>query len=194
MKRLLLAAAAAAAIGGALAGCATPTPYQPAVSESRYSYGYRDQRLDADNWRVTFAGNSLTSRETVERYLLYRAAELTVQQGFDWFETTDRKTERHSRYYANPDPFYSSGFGYHYGWGWRPHWRYWGHRGWVGWDPWVGDPFWSSRVDIQEVSRYEATAEIGMGRGPAPEGRRVFNAREVMTNLGPTIELPEPKA
>ncbi len=194
MKRLLLAAAAAAAIGGALAGCATPTPYGPALSEGRYAYGYRDQRLDSDNWRVTFAGNSLTSRETVERYLLYRAAELTVQQGYDWFETTDRKTERHSRFYANPDPFYASGFGYHYGWGWRPHWRYWGRAGWVGWDPWIGDPFWASRVDIQEVSRYEAAAEIAMGRGPAPEGRRVFNAREVMANLGPTLVLPEPKA
>ncbi len=117
-----------------------------------------------------------------------------MQQGFDWFETSDRKTERHSRYYANPDPFYSSGFGYHYGWGWRPHWRYWGRAGWVGWDPWAGDPFWGSRVDIQEVSRYEANAEIATGRGPAPEGRRVVNAREIMANLRPTIVLPEPKA
>ena len=31
MKKVLLAAAAALAIGGALASCATPTPYQPAA-------------------------------------------------------------------------------------------------------------------------------------------------------------------
>ena len=185
MKRLLLAAAVAASIGGALAGCATPTPYQPAMPTGRYAYGYSEQRLDADHWRVTFSGNSLTSRETVESYLLYRAAELTVQNGGDWFDTTDRKTERHSRYVADPDPFYGAGFGQAYGWGWRPHWRYYGRRGWIGWNPWLGDPFWASQVDINEVNRYEASAEIVMGKGPAPDGRRVFNAREVQANLGP---------
>ncbi len=30
-----------------------------------------------------------------------------------------------------------------------------------------------------------------MGRGPAPEGQRVFNASEVVQNLGPTIERPK---
>ena len=193
MKRLLLAAAAAAAIGGALSGCATPTPYQPAVSPGRYAYGFRDQQLDAAHWRVSFAGNSLTSRERVEGYLLYRAAELTTQQGYDWFDTTDRRTERHTRYYANPDPFYGSGFGLNYGWGWRPHWRYYGGFGMRHWDPWMGGPFWASRYDVDEINRYEASAEIVMGRGPPPAGRRVFNAREVMTNLGPTIVLPEAK-
>lgn len=196
MKRLLLAAAAISAIG-AVAGCATPTPYQPAAAShggygSRAGYGFRDQKLDSDHWSVTFAGNSLTSRETVESYLLYRAAELTVQQGYDWFETTDRKTERHSRYYANPDPFYGSGFGYAYGWGWRPYWRYWGGAGMGAWDPWYGGPFWANSVDINEINRYEASAEIVMGKGPPPADHRVFNAREIMTNLGPKIVLPEP--
>ena len=189
MRRLLIAAAATAAIGAALAGCAHPTPYQPALSESRYAFGYRDQKLDADNWRVSFSGNSVTRRETVENYLLYRAAELTVQQGFDWFEPTDRQTERHTRYYGHSDPW-------GYGWGWSPHWRYWGHRGWGPWGGFGGWGGWglSSSYDIQEVTRYEAAAEIAMGRGPAPGDRKVFNAREVMANLGPTLVMPQPKA
>jgi len=187
VRRLLTAAAAAAAIGGALAGCATPTPYGPAVSDSRYSFGYRDQRLDADHWRVSFSGNSVTARETVEKYLLYRAAELTVQNGFDWFEATDRQTERHTRYYGYSDPW-------DYGWGWSPHWRYWGRGGWGPWGGFGGWGGWgSSYMDVQEVSRYEAAAEIVMGRGPAPGDRKVFNAREVMANLGPTLVMPEPK-
>ena len=33
-----------------------------------------------DRWKVSFSGNSLTDRNTVETYLLYRAAELTDQQ------------------------------------------------------------------------------------------------------------------
>lgn len=190
MKRLIVAAAAAVAVGGALAGCATPTPYQPApAAGGRYAYGFSDQRLDARHWRISFAGNSLTSRETVEKYLLYRAAELTVQQGADWFDTTDRHTERHRSFVGGGggDPFYDSGFGLSYGWGWRPSWRYYGRAGWAGWDPWGGDPFF----DVQEVNRYEASSEIVIGRGPPPQGGRVFNAREVMANIGPSIVTPE---
>jgi hypothetical protein len=57
-----LAVAATAAL--ALAACATATPYQPAGQGSRY--GYSDMRLQEDRYRVTFAGNSVTSREQVE--------------------------------------------------------------------------------------------------------------------------------
>lgn len=41
-----------------------------------------ETRLAADHFRVTFVGNSFTSRERVEASLLYRAAELTLQEGF----------------------------------------------------------------------------------------------------------------
>ena len=191
MKRLLVAAAAALALGGALAGCATPTPYQPAPP-GRSTYGYSNYRIDDTHWRVSFAGNSLTSRETVEKYLLYRAAELTLEQGYDWFDTTDRHTERNTSYYAT-DPYYRSPFWGSYGWGWRPYWRYYGGPwGWRAWDPWYGGPFWADTVNIQEVTRYEATAEIVMGRNPPPDGRRVFQAREVVANLAPSIVRPTP--
>lgn len=191
MKRLLLSMAAAVALGGTLAACATATPYQPALSErGSRSYGYSEYRIDSSHWRVSFSGNSLTSRETVEKYLLFRAAELTLEQGGDWFEMTDRQVDRDTRYHADPDPFYRSPYWATYGWGWRPYWRYYGSWGWRAWDPWYGDPFWTNRVDIREVTRYEATAEIVIGRGPTPEGRRVFNAREVIDNLGPGIVRP----
>ena len=43
---------------------------------------------------MRFHGNSLTSRETVEAYLLYRAAELTIERGGDWFTILDREDAR----------------------------------------------------------------------------------------------------
>ena len=139
MKRIALFAAAAAAL--ALAGCETATPYQPlGTGGAFHSGGYTDQQLEANRWTVTFSGNSLTSRQTVERYLLYRAAELTVQQGYDWFTTVDRDTERKTDYVGFDDDF-----GYGAGWGgyWGPRWGfyrpgfgwgycYWGAGGW-GW-------------------------------------------------------------
>jgi hypothetical protein len=176
-----------------LAACETPTPYQPLASRTAISGGFSEQRLEVDRFRVTFAGNTLTSRQTVENDLLYRAAELTVAQGFDWFETADRHTDRDERTYIDPDPF-AWGGGY-----WRPYWRiYGGHRGFgggFGWrsaGPFWGDPFWGDDLDIETVQKFETSAEIVMHHGPKPEGEaRAFDARAVISGLGPTIQRPK---
>ncbi len=194
MKRWFLTAAAIAALGVGLAACETATPYQPApggAGQHAGGYGFSDYRVDDTHWRVTFSGNSMTSRETVEKYLLYRAAELTRQQGFDWFATIDRRTDKSTSYYADTDPFYRSGFYASYGWGWHPYWRYGGRWGWRSWDPWFGDPFWTSTVDIRAIESYEASAEISMGKGPPPPGGRVFNAEQVLNNLGASVQRPK---
>ncbi len=187
MKRVLFTAAAIA-VGLGLAACETATPYVPAPpGPAANGYGYRDTKIDSTHWRVSFSGNSVTSRETVDKYLLYRAAELTLQQGFDWFQASDRATDKKTNFYGT-DPYYGSPFGVAYGWGWRPYWGFGGPWGWRRWDPWGGP--WGGGIDIQQVNRFEASAEIVMGHGPAPEGQRVFNAHEVVQNLGPSIERP----
>ncbi|MDQ2860300.1 MAG: hypothetical protein M3T55_06155 [Pseudomonadota bacterium] len=193
MKMKTAAVAAALILAGALAACETATPYQPLEKGTAASGGFTDQRLDNDHFRVTFQGNSLTSRETVETYLLYRAAELTVDQGFDWFETVDRHTERDRRTYADPDPFYGPGYAFGY---WRPYWSYYGPGyGWRGWGPLWGDPFWAGSVNIQTVQKFQATAEIVMGHGPKPSAdARAFDARAVIANLGPKIQRPAAKS
>ncbi len=66
-----------------LAACAKPTPYQAAADRS--GFGYSEQVIGKDQYRIGFNGNGITSRETVDRYLRYRAAELTDEQGFDYF-------------------------------------------------------------------------------------------------------------
>jgi hypothetical protein len=191
---MTLKAAALAAVLVATAGlsaCATATPYQPNIRGQAVSGGFSETRLEADRFRVTFAGNSLTSRDTVERYLLYRAAELTVAQGADWFSLVERQTDRKARTYVDPDPYGRFGpYGH-----WRPYWSYYGPRwGWRAWDPWYGDPFWADRIDVRTVERFEATAEIVLGRGPKPAtDPRAFDAREVLANLGPTIVRPAPE-
>ena len=190
MKRKLLALTAALAVGAGLAACETATPYQALNPANAQAGGYRDTRLDADHWRVDFAGNSLTSRETVERYLLYRAAELTVSQGADWFVTDDKQTDKKTSTYVDPV----------YGYGWHPYWRFYGRAGWGGWGYW-GDPYWAGPawgpwggpyagpLDVQEFNRYEVSAQISVGRGPKP--KNALDAHEVMTNLGPHIQRPK---
>ena len=181
-------ATAALILATGLSACATPTPYAPAGPTRSAANGYSEQRIEPARWRVNFSGNSLTSRETVETYLLYRAAELTLQERHDWFSVVTRDTEKKSHTYVDPDPFwYGPGFG-----AWRPSWRYYGRGfGWRSWDPFWGDPFWAERVDVRTVDRYEAGAEIVMRDGPKPSGDpNAFDARAVVDNLGPKIQRP----
>ena len=193
MRRLLIVGAAAATVL-ALAGCATPTPYQPIIAARPTLGGFSDTRLTADHYRVTFNGNSLTKRDTVERYMLYSAAELTLAQGYDWFEVDDRHTDRDRATYVDPDPFafgprYGPGFGF-----FRPNWRYYG-RGYGWHSPLFGDPFWNDRFDVSTVEKFEAGAEITLHRGPVPAGTsRAFDARQVKANLEPVIVRPVPKS
>jgi len=184
MKRLFVAAAAVGAL--ALSACETATPYQPINAHNpNASGGYSELQIEPNRWRVTFAGNSVTDRQRVETYLLFRSAELTLQNGFDWFTTVDRNTERQTRTYATPDPLYAGWGGY-----WGPRWGF--YRPGFGWryGHW-GDPFWGPDFDIQQVRQYQASAEVVMGHGPKPPGDpRAFDARAVVDHLRAQIELP----
>ena len=197
---LILALGAAAT----LAACATPTPYRPAVGSGFSRTGFSDQQIEQNRFRVSFAGNSYTSRETVERFLLFRAAQLTLETGGDHFIMVDRDTDKQTRTYTTPGVGGFGGFGgFGGGWGfgglggpwggWAPGWRFHGPGfGWRGWDPFWGDPFWGNNVDIRTVDRYEAIAEIVTGRGPKPPANvRAFDAHDVIERLGPTIRVPE---
>ena len=201
MKRLFVTAAIALAAG--LSACATATPYQPATySASGPQNGFYEAPLEQNRWRVSFAGNTVTSRQQVEDALLLRAAELTIQQGFDHFIEVNRATERDVRYQTSPG--LGSGFGYgglgyggfgysRFGYpGWNPYWRHYRPTfGWSRWDPFY-DPFFDRSTEIREIDKYEANAEILMGRGPAPAGDpRAFNAREVFANLSPRVPRPQ---
>jgi len=193
MGKKIAAAAVVLALAGVLAGCVTPTPYQPNIPGQQTSGGYSEIRVEPNRWRVMFAGNSVTSRETVESYLLFRAAELTTQQGYDWFAMVDRRTENKGYTYIEPNPAYDPWYG-PYGY-WRPYWRYYGHGyGWHTWDPFWGGPFWADSVDVHTVDKYEAAAEIFMGKGPKPaDNPNAFDARQVIANLQPHIIYPEAK-
>ncbi|MEM9938655.1 MAG: hypothetical protein AAF768_07405 [Pseudomonadota bacterium] len=174
----MIAASAAFAV---IAACTTTTPYQAAEDGKR---GYASQQIETDRWRVSFNGNSLTDRETVETYLLYRAAELTDQEGYDYFRVVQRDTDADRRFIETGfrrDPFYSS-FYCNYRFYHPARLGYRGHR--------YHDPFWGSQ-EVREVVRYEAVAEIKLGRGDKPEDAAYFSADEVLMNLSGRIQRPE---
>lgn len=171
-----------------VSGCATETTYRPATGKGFYRTGYSERQVETDRWLVTFAGNTVTDRDTVERYMLFRAAELTLQNGYDYFVMVDRTTDRQAQTYSTP------GAGFGMGGLWGPSWRYYGRGfGWRSWNPWWGDPFWGDNIDVRTVDRYEASAEIVMRKGtPARDEVRAFNARDVADRIGPTVVMPKP--
>ncbi len=160
-----------AALAAGLVACATATPYGPSDGQ----YGYSEQRIEEDRFRVTFSGNHSTRRETVETFLLYRAAELTVAQGYDYFIATEQETEAASTYHTRP-VFYG-----HYG-----------HR--TRGFPYYAYGFsWIHEERTSELRRYEAVAFIVMRAGEKPEDDpTAYDARDVLTNLGPVVEASLP--
>lgn len=189
MKRTLIASALGSLL--LVGACATATPYQSAANTDR---GYIDQQIENDRWSVSFSGNSLTDRRTVETYLLYRAAELTVQEGFDYFRVVQRQTDEDTRLLPTGpavglSPYYRGfhcNYAFYGAYGGRL------RRGYVSaYDPYG---FGFGAPDYREITRYEATAEIMMGRGAPPEDADVFTAREVLQNLGTQIVRPETTA
>src|SRR5271165_1910127 len=81
-----------------LGACQSPAVYQPKAGGST---GYTDQQLGQNRYRVTFTGNSATKRETVEDYLLLRAAQVTLQAGYSWFIFDTRDTEAKTAYHTD---------------------------------------------------------------------------------------------
>nr|WP_209308553.1 hypothetical protein [Sphingomonas corticis] len=192
-RKAVVAALAASTM--LVAACATETTYRPATGSGFYRTGYSDLRIEPNRYRVTFAGNTVTDRDVVERYLLFRAAELTLQNGFDYFVMADRDTDRQARTYSTPGAW-GPGFGGFGGGLWGPRWGFYGRGfGYRAWDPFWGGPWggWGGGADIRTVDRYEASAEVVMFKGTPERGNvRAFNARAVVDNIGPTVRLPKP--
>ena len=169
---------------GLLAGCMEPTPYAPREQGART--GYTDRALTQTRYRVTFTGNSATPRETVETYLLLRAAEVARAAGYDSFLFDTRNTRAHTtaQVVPEPGPGWGGGFGLgrgwgYPGWGWRSHWA-------------VGFGY-QPDVDIVTRTNYEAYAEIVLlTPDQAAKEPRAVKASEVIARIGPDAAPPKP--
>jgi hypothetical protein len=155
-----------AALG--LGACVGPTPYGPATD----GYGYSEQSIEGDRYRVTFSGNSATPRETVENYLLYRAAEVTLERGHQHFVVVKMDTERSTSYHGSYNDF-GPPFGFY---GYRSYYdRPWGFGGY-------------SSLDARPIDRYSAYANIVMRDGAKPDNPDAYDANDVIKRLGPKID------
>lgn len=171
-----------------LAGCAAETTYAPqSSSATQDANGYTSQRIAPNQYVVSFSGNQFTSRERVENYLLYRAAELTQQQGYDGFkvmrENTNRSVENDIE--TIPTPGVTAAYP-----AFSPYYNFYGPTfGAYVYDPYIGTPLNDERVTVEKIERYDASAIIEMFNGmPSSTGAQTFNAAQVMERIGPVQE------
>ena len=71
-----------------LSACATP------YGAYGIAGGYKDARVDENTFSIQVDNNGLTSQKTTSMHALYRAAELTIANGFDYLLLRAEQTPR----------------------------------------------------------------------------------------------------
>jgi len=116
-------------------------------------------------FKLVVTGHTFTSRGDIEKYLAYRAARLTIEQGGQWFTLNEDRGQGETVVPAparDPEgPRYSFRMKY-----FRPVWRYKtnGSPEWTRWSPFAGLPFISA--DLKTITDFEVSAEIVVRKGP----------------------------
>jgi hypothetical protein len=153
----------ACAFSLAICACATvgPVAYGPADKDG---FGYEETRIEQDRYRIIYRGSGGMPPELVEDYALRRAAELTVQEGYDWFRVAGRDMAGEQR----------GGVSLGAGVGGSSY----GRRTGVG----VGVGGNLGTVGAKDY--FTARLEILMGSGDVPDDPGVFDARSVLDTIG----------
>mgnify|MGYP003576602396 CR=1 FL=1 len=160
MKRLVILSLAASTL--ALAACASLAPYGPQRGPG--GQGFAEQRIESDRFRVSYNGVGATG--PAPDYALLRAAELTTQEGYDWFEVTQSWTDGRPGGAGGVRPSVSIGGGSS---------RYGGYSA-----SGVGVGLGLDPSGPQPTS---TTLEVVLGRGQKPDRPNAYDARQVQDSL-----------
>ena len=123
------------------------------------------QHTGAETFKLTVKGHAFTSRGEIEKYLAYRAARHTVEQGGTWFTLKEERGQRDTAVpvpVRDPEgPRFSFRMKY-----FRPVWRYKtsGAAEWSRWSPFTGAAFFAT--DPKAITDFEVSAEIVVRKGP----------------------------
>jgi hypothetical protein len=160
-----------------LGACAAGAVYRPQSSEK--DVGYWDQQITLTRYRVSFSGDSDTSRAQVEDYLLRRAAELTVKAGYSHFSFDRRTTEGSPVPYVPADSWHpDNGLAFSLGRRYKSKNKDYFATG--------SFPAYLSPSDATPVLRYTARSEVVMLTAEqAARTPGALSAREILAHLAP---------
>ncbi len=79
-----------------ISGCAT------GYHRQGWTGGYSESQLQKDVFKVSFKGNAFVSKEKAQDYLFLRCAEVTIDNGFDYFIILDEDDYENIGSYTTP--------------------------------------------------------------------------------------------
>ncbi|GAB2708274.1 CC0125/CC1285 family lipoprotein [Aliiglaciecola aliphaticivorans] len=153
-------------------GCASVQPTAFEAAEEYGEFGYSDKKLSEDQYQIIFSGNAKTDTVIAKDYALLHAANLTLSNGFSWFEIiqsdTDVETKEVSRVVpevsTNPTTTSSCGV--------------------LGCTISTASTYQGGSVISKQVAdKINATLVIKMGSGTPPNPNKVFDAKQLAANL-----------
>ena len=163
-------------------------PMVPPAAAGVFSVEKKGNRL-----HLTVTGHKFTSRAEVEKYLAYRAAELTQEQKGSWFTFIEARAKGDTVAVPKRDPSgprYSFRMEY-----WRPVWRYktTGNTAWTSWSPFSGAAFFADGKDPKTISDFEASADIVVHKGQMDDTQPLaFEAGALSDLLINQVSPPQP--
>lgn len=164
MKTLSISLIAASAL--TLTACASLAPYGPQTGPR--GQGYAEQQIESNRYRITY--NGVGNAAPVVDRTIYRAGELTIARGYDWFEVTQRWIDGRPDRAGGVRPSVSIGAG-----GGR-------YGGWSTSGVGVG-----VGLNLSGPQPTSSTIEVVMGRGTPPQRPDVYEARGVVAAIGPRL-------
>ncbi len=168
LRNVLLAAALLA-----LPACATtPPPYAAATSGA--SAGYSETQIESNRYFVTYRAPNSADVALLQDYVLLRAADLTLENGREWFWVDRRSVDETDTSSRGPSVGIGVGGG--------------SYGGRSGGSVGVGLSFPIGSRTGQAARA--ATFEIRFGEGPKPDDANAYDARATATNLRARVSQP----
>lgn len=160
LKQVLIVGALAA-----LAGCASTPNYTPAARSG--GAGYSETAIESNRYFVTYRAPGAADAALVQDYALLRAAELTLQNGRDWFWVDRRTLDEDATRRSGPSVGVGIGAGS------------WGGRSGGGVSVGVNVPIGGAAGQRAQ----SATLEVRFGEGVKPDDPNAYDARAVAANI-----------
>ncbi len=159
-----------------LQACASYSPYQPA---NKNGFGYSHSQLSETQYRIDFKARDIEQGKALD-YAMLRAAELTIEKGYDWYEVVDKQSDILHKH-VSPN----AGFNVTQS---RSIER---NCGLLGCTTRMSEPHSSVTIGagVGERDRGIVTVllEIKMGKGVRPDADKVYSASALVTNLRPKL-------
>jgi len=161
----MLRTIAFAAAALTLAACASsPPPYAPSASAS--ASGYSETQIESNRYFVTYRAPRGADAALIQDYALLRAADLTLQNGREWFWVDRRSLDDAGAGGGGPRIGVGVGGGSY------------GGSGGVGASVGMSFPL-GNRGERANA----ATLEIRFGEGPRPDDPNAYDARSISQTL-----------